>query len=213
MLLKAVSWVQFVLVPALGAPGLFLASFLDSSFLSIPEIGDLLVIASCAARPDLAWLPVVMATLGSVSGSSALWAIGKRGGARLLLRRFGRVRVRRTRSAFARWGLLALAVPALLPPPMPFKIFVFSAGAFGVQYPRFALLLLAARGLRYSFWGTMGVLYGDRARQALQAVDARFAQTGPWVLAGLGALFLGGWLFRRWRRLAGAHAAAAQPPV
>ena len=66
---KAVLWIQGVLIPAIGPPGLFLVAVLDSSYLSIPEVNDLLVVTSATAFPSRAWLYILMATLGSVAGA------------------------------------------------------------------------------------------------------------------------------------------------
>lgn len=169
-----VVWVQEVLIPFLGVPGIFVAAFLDSSFLSIPEVNDFLMVTSCSAHPERAWLYVSMTTLGSLAGCSALWWLGRRGGEGFLLRRFGQARVDQTRERFKRWDVLALAIPSLLPPPMPFKIFVLSAGVFGIPYRRLALTLIAARGFRYAFWGAMGIVYGDEALELLRGVDRWF---------------------------------------
>jgi len=168
--------VQGVLVPWLGPPGVFIAAFLDSSFLSLPEINDLLLVTSAATDPDTVWIYATMATLGSLAGCSVLWWIGRRGGEAFLVRRFGKQRVDDTRTAFARWDVLALAIPAVLPPPMPFKIFVLSAGVFGVRYRRLAVTLLVARGLRYAFWGLFGAFYGDEALATLRVIDQWFAE-------------------------------------
>ena len=199
---KAVLWIQGVLIPTLGPPGLFLVAVLDSSFLSIPEVNDLLVVTSATAFPARAWLYILMATLGSVVGSLILWWIGRRGGHGLLERRFGAERVERTRGLFSRWGILAVAIPSLLPPPMPFKIFVLSSGVFGMPARRFVLTLLVARGLRYSFWGTMGVLYGREALAILQRFDGWFAGNVEWVLIALALVAVVSaavWLMRRRR--------------
>ena len=166
------SWLTGTLIPWLGPGGLFLACFLDSSFLSLPEVSDILVITTSAARPERAWVPVLLATLGSLVGSLALWAMARRGGENMLVKRFGAERVARSRAAFARFHLLTLAVPAMLPPPMPFKIFVLSAGAFGVSLRRFCVTLTLARGLRYTFWAILGIAYGDRALAWLQQLEA-----------------------------------------
>jgi membrane protein YqaA with SNARE-associated domain len=170
----------------LGPPGLFLACFLDSSFLTLPEISDLLVVTSSAADPHSAWLPVLLATLGSVAGCSSLWYLARRGGEAYLGRRFSPAQLQRTRETFDRWGVLALAVPAMMPPPVPFKIFVLGAGVFGMRYRRFALTLTVSRGLRYVFWAVLGVAYGEQARLLLQAADAWFFLQ-RWRLLGLAA--------------------------
>ena len=197
---KIVLWIQNVVLPTLGPAGLFVVAFFDSSFLSLPEINDILVVTSCSLHPGSAWIPISMATLGSLAGCSVLWEIGRRGGEPLLERRFGKAQVARTRVAFERWDLLALIVPALLPPPMPFKIFVLSAGVFGVPWRRFAGTLILARGLRYVFWGTMGIFFGDEALEMLRGVDRWFDDHGLAVLAVVAAatVVVGGvWFLRR----------------
>lgn len=199
---KIVLWIQNVLLPTLGPAGLFVVAFFDSSFLSLPEINDILVVTSCSVDPASAWIPITMATLGSLAGCSVLWVIGRRGGEPLLERRFGKAQVARTRVAFERWDLLALIVPALLPPPMPFKIFVLSAGVFGVPWRRFAGTLILARGLRYVFWGLMGIFFGDEALEMLRGVDRWFDDHGIAVLVAVGAavlVVLAMWAVRRRR--------------
>ena len=78
----------------------------------------------------------------------------------------------------------------MLPPPMPFKIFVLSAGVFGVPFRRFAATLVVARGLRYVFWGFMGATYGDEALALLEAFDAWFAPTSVVILSIFAAFVL-----------------------
>ena len=202
---KVILWVQGVLIPTIGPVGLFVVAFFDSSFLSLPEINDILVVTYCAADPGSAWIPITMATLGSLAGCSVLWVIGRRGGEPLLERRFGKAQVARTRVAFERWDLLALIVPALLPPPMPFKIFVLSAGVFGVPWRRFAATLIVARGLRYVVWGLLGIFYGDEALELLRSFDRWFDDQGWILLSVVGAVALLGllvWFLRRRARRA-----------
>lgn len=185
-----VVWIQTVLIPTLGPFGLFVVAFFDSSFLSVPEVNDLLVVTSAAGNPRTAWMYVGAATLGSLAGCTALWYIGRRGGEALLIRKFGRDRVDQTRFAFQKWDILALAIPSMLPPPMPFKIFVLSSGVFGVPFPRFAATLIVARGLRYTFWGVMGALYGEEALALLKRFDAWFAANALVILSVLAAAVL-----------------------
>jgi membrane protein YqaA with SNARE-associated domain len=187
---KVVLWVQGVLVPFLGPGGLFVAAFCDSSFLSLPEINDLLVVTSSTAHPHAAWLYVVLATSGSVAGCLVLWALGRRGGEPFLERRFGVERVQRTREVFRRWDVLALAIPSMLPPPMPFKIFVLSAGVFGFPARRLITTLVLARGLRYTFWALLGVLYGKQALELLRTFDSFFGRRIPIVLSVLAAVVI-----------------------
>jgi membrane protein YqaA with SNARE-associated domain len=187
---KVVLWVQTVLVPLLGAPGMFVVAFLDSSFLSFPEINDILLVTSSNVHPGRAWLYAAMTTLGSVLGCLTMWEVGRRGGEAFLSRRFGAERVGRTRAALQRWGVLTLAIPAVLPPPMPFKIFVIAAGVFGLSRKKLVVTLLIARGLRFAFWAAMGALFGDAALRGLERFDGWFA--GHWLqvvlVVGLGVV-------------------------
>jgi membrane protein YqaA with SNARE-associated domain len=199
---RVVLWIQHVAVPVLGPGGVFLAAFLDSSFLSLPEINDLLVVTAAARAPQTAWLYVAAATLGSLVGCSVLWLLARRGGEAFLERRFGAGRVARARRAFRRYDVLALAVPAVLPPPMPFKLFVLGAGVFGISFQRFALTLVVARGLRYLAWAFVGIRFGNAAMALLRSFDLWFAGRLPWIAAFLGvATAL--WLLSRAQRRRG----------
>jgi hypothetical protein len=97
--------------------------------------------------------------------------------------------------AVKRWGVLTIAIPAVLPPPMPFKIFVVAAGVVGFPARRLALTLLLARGLRYAFWAAMGAYYGDEALEWLERFDAWFADRWVAILIVLGGLVLAALIF------------------
>ncbi len=145
-----------------AGPAMILIGALDSSLLSLPEVNDYLVVARCYTHPRAVFLFPMFAAVGSVLGCSLLYAILSRGGRAVLHRRFKVEHIERVERAYARFGILALAVPALLPPPMPFKIFVATAGA--LQFPRrkFLLTIMVARSLRYYAEGTLAVFYGER---------------------------------------------------
>jgi membrane protein YqaA with SNARE-associated domain len=200
---RVLSWIQGVLIPLLGLPGLFVVAFLDSSFLTLPEINDVLVVSAALKDPSTGWTAVALTTLGSVAGCSMLWFLGRRGGEALLERRFGAERTARTRAAYRRFGILALAIPALLPPPMPFKIFVLASGVFGFPFARFVVTMLLARGARYSFWAAMGMAYGEEALRILRAVDRWAAARLPLLLVAALLVLLVGLALAR-RRRAGA---------
>jgi membrane protein YqaA with SNARE-associated domain len=206
---RALTWIHGVLIPTLGPVGLFAVAFLDSSFLSLPEINDFLVVTGAATHPDQTLLLVLCATLGSVAGCAVLWWLGRWGGEALLVRRFGAEWTNRARAAFSRWDLLALAVPALLPPPMPFKIFVLGAGVFEISFWRFVVTITLARGLRYVVWGSLGVIYGDAAQQMLKAFDVWSARHMPWLLGGSAVAVLAIGCAYFWRRRRAASIGAA----
>lgn len=181
---KVVLWIQETVLPTLGGAGMGVIAFFDSSFLSIPEVNDILVVTSSAAFPGRAWWYVLITTAGSVAGCFALREVGRRGGEALLVRKFGREQMERTRARFKKWDILCLAIPSMLPPPVPFKIFVLSAGVFGVPWQRFLVAIALARGARYTFWGFMGVMYGTRGLDLLQAFDRWFLERAAWFVGG-----------------------------
>jgi membrane protein YqaA with SNARE-associated domain len=147
----------------LGAPGLFLVALLDSSFLSLPEVVDLLVVWMVARQHERLILYVSAATLGSLAGCLMMYSIGRKGGDALMRRRFATGSVERTMAVFQRHGVLAVLVPAILPPPAPFKIFVLLAGVAGISPGKFSTAILIGRGTRYLALGILAVMYGDRA--------------------------------------------------
>ena len=145
-----------------AAPAMIIIGALDSSLLSLPEINDYLVVGRCVKQPSAAFYFPLFAAAGSVIGCLLLYTIMRRGGQALLRRRFKRENIERVERAYARYGFLAIAIPALLPPPMPFKIFVATAGT--LEYPRwkFLLTVMIARSVRYYVEGTLAVFYGRR---------------------------------------------------
>jgi len=152
-----------VLAMALGAPGIFLVAFLDSSILSLPEVADLLVIWMVTNNKSRVVLYVVSATAGSLLGCLLLYGIGRKGGASFVHERFGSTNVERTLNAFRRYGVLAVLIPSILPPPAPFKIFVLLAGVADISVSRFTIAILIGRGLRYTIEGLLALWYGERA--------------------------------------------------
>src|SRR6184192_1808714 len=151
-----------------AGPAMILIGALDSSLLSLPEINDYLVVARCYTHPHAAWLFPLFPAIGSGIGCLLLYTIMRRGGLAVLHRHFRIDRVQRVEQSYARFGILALAVPALLPPPLPFKIFVATAGALQFPRRRFLLTILAARSLRYYTEGVLAVFYGQRVLRFLR---------------------------------------------
>jgi membrane protein YqaA with SNARE-associated domain len=152
----------------IAGPAMLLIGALDSSLLSLPEINDYLVVARCYAHPRTAFFFPLFASTGSVLGCLLLYTIMQRGGLALLHRHFNLERVQRVERAYARFGILALAIPALLPPPLPFKVFVATAGALQFPRRRFLLTILIARSVRYYTEGVLAVFYGERVLRFLK---------------------------------------------
>src|SRR5467141_1925318 len=169
-----------------AGPMMILIGALDSSLLSLPEVNDYLVVARCYTHPRAVFFFPMFAAIGSVLGCFLLYTILSRGGRAVLHRRFNPEHIQRVERAYARFGILALAVPALLPPPMPFKIFVATAGALQFPRRRFLLTILVSRCLRYYAEGILAVFYGRRVLRFLE-------DNGPLlisVLVGVGLVAL-----------------------
>src|SRR6266480_1469464 len=151
-----------------AAPAMIVIGALDSSLLSLPEINDYLVVGRCFKYPSAVFYFPLFAAAGSVLGCSLLYSIMRRGGQALLRRRFTPENIRWVEEKYARFGILAIAIPAILPPPLPFKIFVATAGT--LEYPRwkFLVTVMIARSFRYYVEGILAVFYGRRVLSILR---------------------------------------------
>ena len=195
---RLLAWVQgFAL--SLGGPGLFIIAFLDSSFLSFPEVCDLLIVWLTVRHKERMLFYALMTTAGSIAGCFALYLVGRRGGEAFLKRRFKARHVERAMAVFRRYGLLAVIVPSLLPPPMPFKIFVLAAGVAKVRRVDFLVAVAIGRGIRYFGEGFLALWYGEAAIGFIRE-NARAAGL---IMAGLvvtGAIVWFWWRRRRSRQ-------------
>jgi membrane protein YqaA with SNARE-associated domain len=180
----------------LGGAGLFIVALLDSSFLSFPQVNDLLIIYLSTKTPALMPWYAGMSTAGSVLGCTALFFVGRRGGEVFLRARFKAALVDQGLRLYARFGVLSVLVLTLLPPPTPFKMFVLLAGASGLATWRFVTAVTIGRVIRYFGQGYLAVLYGE---QAVELVRAHSTQAGL-LLAGL--VILAGVVVYFWRRRA-----------
>jgi membrane protein YqaA with SNARE-associated domain len=190
---RVVEWVQgFAL--ALGGPGLFLIAFLDSSFLSFPEVNDLLIIWLTTRHPHRMAYYALMTTLGSIAGCLALYGLARKGGEAFLRRRFKEGHVDRAMAIFRKYGLLAVLIPSILPPPMPFKIFVLAAGVAKVRLLHFIIAIAIGRGFRYFGEGLLAIWYGEAAAEFLKE-NAR-----PIAIGFAAACLAGGIAYFYWKR-------------
>lgn len=164
-LLSIARWleVHVIALPIyIAAPAMIIIGALDSSLLSLPEINDYLVVGRCFRDHNAVYYFPLFAAMGSVLGCHLLYSIIRRGGQAILRRRFPLASIKRVERAYERYGFLAIGIPAILPPPLPFKIFVATAGA--LEYPRwkFLLTVMIARSVRYYIEGILAVFYGRR---------------------------------------------------
>ena len=162
-------WKQKVVAFAsgLGAPGLFLISFLDSSVLTFPIINDLLLIHLSMEHPARMPLYAFMASLGSVLGCVVLYFIARKGGEAIFHKKAGK-----HGHAIRHWveqnGFVGMLIAALLPPPTPFKFFVLAAGVFEVPLFSYTAAITIARLFRYFGVGYLTIRYGADAMPYLK---------------------------------------------
>lgn len=172
---EAVSaWLKDTFLPY-GSIGLMVIAIFDSSFISLPEVNDLLLMTFSIQDPSRMLELATMTTIGSIIGCSLLYSVGRKGGETFLKKRFSEGSLLRIQNWYKRYGLLAVIIPSLLPPPTPFKIFVLSAGTFGISWPKFLLAVGIGRGLRYFSEGLLAVWYGEAA---IAFVEQNFGKIG-----------------------------------
>lgn len=152
----------------LGGIGLLVIALLDSSFLSFPQVNDILIIVLSTKYPARMAYYAGLTTIGSLIGCFALYFVARRGGEGFLRKRITGKSVDRAIALYQKYGLLAVVVPALLPPPVPFKLFVLLAGAAAVSPLKFGVAILIGRGIRYFGQGYLAVLYGERAAEFMK---------------------------------------------
>jgi len=179
----------------LGGPGLLAVAFMDSSFLTLPEVADLLVVVFTIREPDRWLYFAAMTTAGSILGCYTLYAVARIGGRAMVRRGFHERHIDVVLEWCRRHGALVLIVPALLPPPMPFKLFVLMAGISGIRVRPFLTAVVIGRGIRYGGEAWLARHYGEAVIRFIERDALRLA----W-LTGAAALVVaaGWWLW--WRR-------------
>lgn len=186
------------LAEALGSPGLFLLAFLDSSFLSFPQVVDIFMVGLVVRYPERLLWYAALPTIGSVAGAYILYALARRGGETFIRRRMHDRHVDRAFAVFRRYGMLAVAVPSIMPPPVPFKIFILAAGASGMSRRDFLIAISVGRGVRFFGEAVLAAWYGEAALVAIETFMHEHTLAMGGILtavAALGALWI--WWSRR----------------
>jgi len=171
----------------LGGWALLLIALFDSSFLSFPEVNDILIITLSIKNPHKMPYYCGMTTLGSILGCLLLYSVGRKGGELFLRRKFAEHRLQAVSRWYSKYGIFTVMVPSILPPPTPFKIFVLFAGAFKTRLSKFIFAVTVGRGFRYFFEGYLAVRYGARAKDYMH-------QNYPYVALAVGLTIVFGFL-------------------
>lgn len=149
-------------------------------------------------RPAGIWLFAFMAAAGSAVGSLVPYGIGRAGGELLLLKRIDRHKLERMRDRFESQEFWAMAIPSMLPPPTPFKLFVLCAGVFEMRVALFLIAIFLGRFARFLLLGFLTIRYGP---QIVGLAMRILREHMILLLIALGALALIIWLTIRSRKL------------
>lgn len=185
-------------IAPLGPLGVFVAAILDAGAYGLPI--DVVVAGFVFSHPAWFWLYTLMAAAGSALGSLIIYGIGYKGEEVLLEKRISAARLEALRKRFEEREFLALMIPAILPPPTPFKLFVLAAGAFRMKVRHFLVAIFTGRVIRFLI---LSALVGYFGPEIAHSVGELFRQHFWWATGILiGALALGVALWRKpWRHL------------
>jgi membrane protein YqaA with SNARE-associated domain len=187
---------NLVLLPFLakyGIWGMGALALLDSSTIPIP-MDALLAFSVWNDKPNF-WLYCLLAAIGSSIGGLLPYGLGRAGGELFLLKRVNRERFERMRTRFERQEFLAMMIPSMLPPPTPWKAFVFAAGVFEMRIIPFMLAVFCGRIIR---WLALSLLVLKLGPGAVDVV-AHHALTVMGMVGALAVMGFGWWWFRKRR--------------
>jgi membrane protein YqaA with SNARE-associated domain len=146
----------------LGALGFIPLGLIDSSIIPLPGSMDVLTIILAARSPELWFYYAVMATIGSVLGGFVTYRLARKGGEKSLEKRLSAKSMKRVIRLFERWGFAAVAIPAMLPPPMPLVPFLLAAGSMQYSVKKFLLAMALGRIVRYMILAYLAARYGRK---------------------------------------------------
>src|SRR3984885_10615624 len=180
----------------LGGPGLILLGLLDSSVIPLPGSMDAMTIVLSAHQR--AWWPyyAMMATVGSVVGAYVTYRLARKQGDKALHARLSQRNAKLVTETFEKWGFGAIALPALLPPPMPMVPFVIAAGALQYSPKKFLAAMTLGRILRYCILAYLGAVYGRK----IFAVVLAHGEVTLAATIGLAVVVALGFLLMRFRK-------------
>ena len=181
------------LMKVIGIWGPFVIAFADSALLGMPV--DFVVATYVYQDRKSILLYVTMASLGSAFGSIPLYIVGYLGGEKVLRKRISEERFLKIHSSFEKHEFWALMFPGMLPPPMPYKIFVLGAAVFEMRISHFLFAIFAGRFVRFLVLSILVIWFGPGI---VALVGGVFKRRWIWVLTLMaGGLCL--WLVLRKR--------------
>ncbi len=194
LFVKLLAWWKLAALPAilkLGFWGAGAVALLDSS--SIPVPMDAILAVFVWQNKSHFWIYCVLAAAGSAVGGLLPYGLGRAGGELFLLKRVNRKRFEELRDRFERQEFLAVMIPSMLPPPTPWKIFVFAAGVFEMRVLPYMVAVFTGRLVR---WLLLALLVLKLGPGAVNLV-AHHAVTALALVAVLVALAILGWWLKK----------------
>jgi membrane protein YqaA with SNARE-associated domain len=164
-------WLQFKMwmkpaFASFGGLGIFFSAFVDSSFVPLPLVSDLLVMEFSSCHPVRMPYYAAMAALGSLGGCIWIYWLARKGGQNYYRKTQGRA-PGWIRTLIEEHPMASVFFPAVAPFPVPCKPFVIAQGVFRVPFGIFVVGTLCGRGLLFFFEGFLGARYGEAAKQFL----------------------------------------------
>ena len=150
----------WALLKPLGAWGVMVVAALDGAFMGLPM--DAVVAGYVYQNPARFFLYVLMASAGSALGSIVIYVIGYKGGEELLRKRIPAQRFEKIHSAFDKHPFWSLMLPAMLPPPTPFKLFALAAAVSEMGFGRFLLAIFSGRMVRFLLLALLTLKFGPQ---------------------------------------------------
>ena len=196
LFVRLMAWWKLIVLPAIAALGLWgvgLVALLDSSTIPVPM--DAILALYIWNNKSHFILCCILASLGSAIGGLLPYGLGRAGGELFLLKRINRVRLEKLRLRFEKQEFLAVMIPSMLPPPAPWKLFVFGAGVFEMRVLPFMLAVFAGRMVRWLILSALVLKLGPGAADLV-------AHHAIWVVAVIGLLAIAGfslWWIRKSR--------------
>jgi membrane protein YqaA with SNARE-associated domain len=159
-----------------GLFGVFLVSIVDSSFvpLPLPGVTDIMIIVLAAQHHNWFFL-VLLASAGSVLGGYLSYQVGQSGGMAFLEKRVPARILKRVCEWMENHAILSVALPALLPPPMPLSPFVLAAGALRMSRKKFLTTFTISRTTRHAVAAWLGIHYGRHVLHLWNILSAKYA--------------------------------------
>ncbi len=159
ILARYTAWI-LGMMKLLGIWGPFVIAFADSALLGMPV--DFIVATYVYQDRHRLLLYVAMASLGSALGSIPLYIVGYLGGEKLLRKRISEARFLKIHRSFEAHEFWALMFPGMLPPPMPFKIFVLGAAVFEMRFRDFLVAIFLGRFVRFGVLSLLVLWFGPQ---------------------------------------------------